>query len=162
MSLEDTAQSEMIQIDQRLRLRAFDGSYDFALPWFADADTVYHICRVRTSCTAEDVKELFVYYQGVCEQYIIELLENEDYRPIGWAAFNEWDMPMVIAPAYRNQKIGRRVIQCLIERGRILGYDELMLRSIYDDNPAALRCYMAAGFRIYAITADSSLLSALL
>ena len=162
MPLEGIVQPGTIQIDSALRLRAHDGMVEFALPWFEDADTVYHLCGDDTPCTYEDIEKMFVYYNDRCEQYIVEHLEKGVYTPVGWVVFCAWDMPMVISPAYRNQKIGQRVARKLIERGRELGFDELMLRRIYDDNPAALRCYMAAGFRVYAITADSSLLSAML
>ena len=42
--------------------------------------------------------------------------------------------------------MGRKVIRCLMDRGRALGFDRLGVREIYDWNAASIRCFTACGF----------------
>lgn len=40
MSIKGIEQPEYIEIDKKIRLRKFDGKYDFAFEWYQDIDTV--------------------------------------------------------------------------------------------------------------------------
>jgi len=159
MPIPDVSQPNFIQINVDLRLRAYDGKYETTLPWYEDDETGYHVFRGKVRRSLE---ELFSLYQESCEVYFIELRKDHSFLPVGFVAFNQWCMPLVIAPSHRNRHLGRQVVQTLISRGRQLGYDEMMLQRIYDDNPAALKCFTAGGFKVYAITSDSSLLHVML
>ena len=82
------------------------------------------------------------------ELYFIEVLE-EDWKPIGDVCFWKEDLPIVIGdPAYRGKGIGSRVIAALVDRGRALGYDRLLVNEIYDWNSASRKCFEHAGFRV--------------
>lgn len=163
MPIEGIKQPQIIRVDDNIRLRAFDGKYDFAYAWYQDQETMHLRDGEKVAYPPAMLDRMYAHLDGCSELYFIELEENGRFRPIGDAAFSQWDMPVLIGEkALRGQHIGRKVIEKLIARGRELDYDELMLRRIYDHNPAALRCYQSAGFKVYAITADSSLMSILL
>ena len=67
--------------------------------------------------------------------------------------FWQEDMPIVIGdPNYRGKGIGRSVIQALIQRGRMLGYDHLEVGEIYDWNKGSRRCFESLGFTPYEKT----------
>ena len=115
-------QPEIIQIDNTLRLRKYDGVHDFALEWYLDEETVYLVDGKRDSYTIERLGGMYRYLNNVGELYFIEALENGTYKPIGDVTFWQEDMPIVIGdPAYRGKGIGRKVISALIEE--ILGKD---------------------------------------
>ena len=58
-------------------------------------------------------------------------------------------MPIVIGnPGYRNQSIGKSVIETLIKRAKELGFVSLSVSEIYDYNAASRRCFESVGFRI--------------
>lgn len=40
MPITGIEQPEILQIDENLRLRKFDGKYDFALEWYQDEEVV--------------------------------------------------------------------------------------------------------------------------
>ena len=40
MPIENVIQPDIIQIDDQLRLRKYDGNHDFALEWYQDEETL--------------------------------------------------------------------------------------------------------------------------
>ena len=79
------------------------------------------------------LKGMYEYLNNAGELYFIEVLENGTYKPIGDVTFWQEDMPIVIGdPAYRGKGIARKGISALIERGKSLGYDHLVVGEIYD------------------------------
>lgn len=153
MAIQGTDQPEIIQIDETLRLRRFDGVFDFALAWYLDEETVYLVDGVKNAYTMEKLSRMYSYLDHAGELYFIEVLENDTYKPIGDVAFWKEDMPIVIGDiAYRGKKIGRKVISALVQRGRKLGFDHLYVAEIYDWNEGSRRCFESAGFRAYQRT----------
>ena len=47
MAMPGVEQPAYIQINETLRLRRYDGTADFALPWYQDEATVYLVDGVR-------------------------------------------------------------------------------------------------------------------
>lgn len=153
MAVQGTEQPEIIQIDETLRLRKFDGVFDFALAWYLDEETVYLVDGVKNTYTMERLSRMYNYLDHAGELYFIEILENDIYKPIGDVAFWQEDMPIVIGdPAYRGKKIGRKVISTLVQRGRKLGFEHLCVSEIYDWNEGSRRCFESVGFRAYQRT----------
>ena len=150
MAIQGIEQPEIIQIDNTLRLRKYDGVFDFALEWYQDEDMIYMVDGVRSAYDMDRLARMYVYLNKAGELYFIEILENESYKPIGDVTFWQEDMPIVIGdPAYRGKGIGRKVISALIERGKSLGYDHLAVGEIYDWNAGSRRCFESVGFVAY-------------
>ena len=153
MAIQGIEQPALIHVDESLRLRKYDGVYDFALTWYQDEDTVWLVDGNRNPYTPERLAGMYRYLNEAGELYFIEVLENEGYKPIGDVTFWQEDMPIVIGePTFRGKGIGRKVIAALIQRGRTLGYDHLEVGEIYDWNEGSRRCFESVGFTLYEKT----------
>ena len=147
MAIQGIEQPALIHVDESLRLRKYDGVYDFALMWYQDEETVYLVDGKRDLYTMPRLKGMYEYLNNVGELYFIEALVNDTYKPIGDVTFWQEDMPIVIGdPAFRGKGIGRKVIAAMIHRGRTLGYDHLEVGEIYDWNDGSRRCFESVGF----------------
>ena len=147
MAIQGIEQPAVIQIDESLRLRKYDGVHDFALEWYQDEETVYLVDGKRDPYTMERLGGMYRYLNNAGELYFIEVLENGTYKPIGDVTFWQEDMPIVIGDQnYRGKGIGRKVISALIERGKSLGYDHLVVGEIYDWNVGSRKCFEGVGF----------------
>ena len=153
MAILGIEQPDVIQIDDTLRLRKYDGNHDFALAWYQDEETVWLVDGNRNPYTVERLEGMYRYLNNAGELYFIEVLENGIYKSIGDVTFWQEDMPVVIGdPNYRGKKIGRRVILSLIQRGKMLGYDRLEVGEIYNWNVGSRRCFESVGFTPYEKT----------
>ena len=147
MAIQGIEQPAIIQIDDALRLRKYDGVHDFALEWYQDLDTVWLVDGKRDPYTIERLGGMYRYLNNAGELYFIEVFENGTYKPIGDVTFWQEDMPIVIGdPNYRRKGIGRKVILTLVQRGRDLGYDHLCVEEIYEWNNGSKRCFEGLGF----------------
>ena len=147
MAIEGVEQPAYIQIDETLRLRRYDGTADFAFPWYQDEELVYLVDGVKKAYDRATLYGMYTYLDQHGELYFIEAQGNGAWTPIGDVAFSQTDMPIVIGDvAYRGRGVGQRVIRSLMDRGRRLGYDTLGVREIYGFNTASIRCFTACGF----------------
>ncbi|WMM25512.1 GNAT family protein [Tissierella sp. MB52-C2] len=136
-------QPKYIDIDTDLRLRKFDGKFDFALNWYKDGEDaeLYDI---------DKLERMYNYLDNKGELYFIEVKTENEYIPIGDVTFWKEDMPIVIGDKdYRGKGIGYKVINALIQRAKILGYDEIYVNKIYSYNAASQKTFEKAGFRKY-------------
>ena len=157
MPIESIPQPEIIDIDEQLRLRRFDGECGFALEWYLDPETVWLVDGVRTPYTPEKLRGMYGYLDRHGELYFIEVMKDGAFIPVGDVTFWQEDMPIVIGdPELRGKGIGRKVIQALIERGRQLGYRTLGVGEIYDWNEGSKRCFEACGFKAVEKTEKGS------
>lgn len=148
MAIKGITQPETLLIDDGLRLRKFDGVFDFALEWYQDTELVYLVDGVKVPYSPEKLERMYKYLNSVGELYFIEALGKVGWRPIGDVTFWQEDMPIVIGePDYRGRGIGRKVISALALRGKELGYSELYVNEIYAWNPASRRCFEKIGFQ---------------
>ncbi len=153
MAIDGVAQPAILQINDEIRLRKYDGIYDFAFNWYQDEETVYFVDGVKTLYSQEKLKCMYEYLDSHGELYFIEVIENGIYKPIGDVTFWREDMPIVIGEqSYRGKGIARKVISRLIERGRQLGYDCLYVNEIYTYNTASRKCFESLGFQAYEQT----------
>jgi len=153
MAIEGMKQPEILRISDALRLRKFDGIYDFAFDWYLDEETVYLVDGVRKKYSQETLKCMYEYLDKQGELYFIEILENDVFKPIGDVTFWQNDMPIVIGDkSYRGKGIAKQVIGALIERGQSLGYTELYVSEIYEFNIASRKCFESMGFVAYEKT----------
>lgn len=156
MPIPNVQQPDILTVDDSLRLRKFDNTYDFAFDWYQDEETVYLVDGVRRPYSAETLSNMYHYLDKHGELYFIEVLEGQ-WKPIGDVTFWKEDMPIVIGdPAYRGKGIGRKVISALTDRGRELGYDRLKINEIYEYNLGSRKCFENAGFRILEKTEEGN------
>lgn len=119
MPIEKIEQPQIIEIDDTLRLRKYDGKFDFAFEWYQDTETVYLVDGVKEPYSFGKLRGMYEYLNEHGELYFIEAGENGNYKPIGDVTFWQNDMPIVIGDKnYRGKHIGRKVILALIERGK--------------------------------------------
>ena len=157
MPIEGIAQPGVIEIGPELRLRRFDGRYDFALGWYQDPELVYLVDGVRRPYSYETLTAMYAYLDRHGELYFIEVLRGGEFVPVGDVTFWQDDMPIVIGdPDCRGRGVGRQVIAALIARARTLGFESLRVGEIYDWNAASQRCFAALGFEAYEKTEKGS------
>lgn len=157
MAIEGVEQPVMIQVDDKIRLRKYDGIHDFAFNWYQDEETVYLVDGVRRPYSRETLKRMYEYLDKHGELYFIEVMENGTYQPIGDVTFWREDIPIVIGEkTYRGKGIARKVISRLIERGKQLGYDCLYINEIYAYNIASRKCFENLGFQAFEQTDKGS------
>lgn len=148
MPIDGVEQPELIPIDDTLRLRKFDGCYDFAFSWYQDVQTVYLVDGMREPYTWEKLGRMYRFLERQGELYFIEIRETGVFRPVGDVCFSKEDLPIVIGEeACRGRGLGRKVISALIRRGQALGYDALRVREIFEYNTASRKCFESLGFR---------------
>ncbi len=153
MPIQGISQPEILQIEEGLRLRKFDGIYDFAFNWYQDVETVYMVDGVKKPYSQETLKCMYEYLDKQGELYFIEVKNADTYIPIGDVTFWENDMPIVIGDKrYRGKEIAKKVIRALVERGKELGYHTLYVNEIYDFNDVSRKCFESLGFRAYEKT----------
>ena len=147
MAIKGIKQPEILWISDALRLRKFDGIYDFAFDWYQDEEIVYLVDGVRKKYSQETLKCMYEYLDKQGELYFIEILENDVFKQIGDVTFWQNDMPIVIGDkSYRGKGIAKQVIGALIERGKFLGFTELYVNEIYEFNLASRKCFESMGF----------------
>lgn len=156
MPIKDINQPEIINIDSNLRLKKFDNKFSFAFDWYQDEDTVKLVDGLNAKkYDFNTLKSMYQYLNNVGELYFIEILENNEFIPIGDVTFWKDDMPIVIGDKnYRNKGIGKKVIEALIGRAKELGYQEIKVREIYTYNIASQRLFESVGFKKSGNTAN--------
>ena len=139
----------VVPVDEGLRLRRFAGEpdVDAALPWYADAATVaavdgpggqpYDRARVVSMYDALGT-------QG--ELYLVERCTASGWEPVGDVTLAPDTLPIVIAPAHRRRGIARSVLLRLVDRARVLGWEELRVREVHPDNAPSQALYEGLGF----------------
>ena len=147
----------MILINETLRLRRFDGNYDFAFEWYQDPETVLLVDGKAEPYSYETLTNMYNYLNGKGELYFIEVNENGKWKAIGDVTFWQEDMPIVIGERkYRGKGIGKKVVSALVERGKSMGYDKLYVGEIYDFNIGSQKCFESVGFQSYEKTEKGS------
>ncbi len=148
MPILNVEQPEIIQIDETLRLRKFDGIFDFALVWYQDPETLMLVDGAPEPYDMEKLRRMYQYLNSQGECYFIELQTGDSFRPVGDVTFWQEDMPIVIGEkSLWGQGIGTRVIQALIQRGKELGFDCMMVDEIYHENQRSQKLFTKCGFQ---------------
>lgn len=153
MPIEGIVQPEILPVDEELRLRRFDGKYDFAFEWYQDVQTVKLVDGVEEPYDRAKLDRMYRYLNDHGELYFIEIKDGDSFRPIGDVTFSAEDMPIVVGEKQlRGKKIGRRVVSALIGRAKELGYKKLYVDEIYHYNLGSQRMFESIGFTTYETT----------
>jgi len=149
--LQQFAQPELIVINDRLRLRKFDGRYDLFLEGYRDpvvyenSEGIFEESRIPNF---DYVTRMCNYLARVGELYYIEVLENGCFVPIGDVTVKPENPPIAIwKGAYRGKGIGTLVMQTVIDRLRSLGFERITGSCVYRWNTASQRLHESLGFR---------------
>lgn len=152
MAIDGFTQPEIIQVDENLRLRKYDGNYSAAVPWYQDEVVYYNSEGITDKDKIPDenyVKGMYNWFEtnGRSEMYFIEVREDDTFVPIGDAALQKENLPIVIGVGrYRGVGIGKKVLNALIGRARELGWNKLYGVKIFTYNKASQGLYSSCGF----------------
>ena len=151
MALKEFEQPEIIDINDSLRLRKYDGHYELFLPGYRDpvvyqnSEGIFDEGRIPD---LEYVKRMCTYLARVGELYYIEAKENGTYVPIGDVTVKEENPPIAIwREAYRGKGIGRLVMEAVIGRLKELGSAKITGSTVYQWNTASQKLHERMGFR---------------
>lgn len=148
-------QPAIIDIDEELRLRAYDGNFHLALPWYRDKTVYTNSEGIRDQAAIPDinyVRRMYDYLHGHGELYFIEIKREGNFVPVGDVTLQAKNLPITIGvKKYRRQGIGRRVLQEILKRARALGLVKIHGVRIYDYNLASQRLYESLGFKCVGI-----------
>ena len=151
MALKEFEQPEIIDINDSLRLRKYDGHYELFLPGYRDpvvyqnSEGIFDEGRIPD---LEYVKRMCTYLAKVGELYYIEAKENGTYVPIGDVTVKEENPPIAIwREAYRGKGIGRLVMEAVIGRLKELGSAKITGSTVYQWNTASQKLHERMGFR---------------
>lgn len=149
MPIEAIEQPEFIEISPTLRLKKYDGVFDFALPWYQDPVVLRMSEGEGTKpYTLENLRGMYTYLDAHGELYWIEEDRGNGFVPIGDVTMWQEDLPIALgSPGVRGRGIGKAVLQALIARARALHWDHLSVQNIYSYNIASQRLFLSCGFR---------------
>ena len=119
-------QPDIIEIEQGLHLRKFDGNIERMLEGYQDP-VVYQNSEgsfdVDKIPNRNYISEMCKYPANAGEFYFIEVLENGEYISIGDVTVKPKNPPIAIWYAkYRSIGIGTKVMKAVISRLSALGY----------------------------------------
>ena len=142
-------EGEVVAVDEWLRLRTFAGERDVeaALPWYADPATV--VAVDGPGATPYDPARVAAMYDALATQgdlFMIEAGTQAGWQPVGDVTLAPDTLPIVVAPSHRRRGIGRSVVLRLVDRARVLGWDELRVREVHPDNVASRALFEGLGF----------------
>lgn len=140
---------QILPVDEELRLRPYagDADVDLAWPWYRDPETVALLDGPGgPAYERERVAAMYDALVAQGEVYLIERRTPEGWQAVGDVTLAHDTLPIVVAPDQRRQGIGRRALLRLVDRARVLGWQELRVREVYDDNPASHRLFAGLGF----------------
>lgn len=148
MPIKGVAQPEMIAANAGLRLRRYDGSHAFALPWYQDQETVRLVDGDEKLYTPELLQQMYAWQDAHGELYWIEVREEALWRPVGDVWLAPDDFAIVIGErSRRGGGLGRAAVSALVDRAGSLGWDRVRVGEIYGFNDASRRLFAALGFR---------------
>lgn len=143
-------QPGIITIDDYLRLRAYDGNFKVALPWYQDPLVYYNSEGIDDPCNVPDenyVRRMYEYLDKHGELYLIEVLENGRFVPIGDVTLKEENLPIVIGvERYRGIGIGKRVMKAILRRAQELGIKKIYGSAVYEHNIISHKLHESLGY----------------
>ena len=150
MALKEFKQPEIININDFLRLRKYDGRYELFLPGYQNpvvyqnSEGIFDESRIPN---LDYVKGMCTYLAKVGELYYIEVKEKDTYVPIGDVTVKDKNPPIAIwVDTYRSKGIGKLVMQTVIDRLKGLGFEKITGSTVYQWNIASQKLHEGLGF----------------
>lgn len=151
MAIEGIAQTEILPISERLRLRRYDGAYEQAVAWYRDPVVYTNSEGITDPEKIPDsayVRGMYDYLQKAGELYFIEVLEDGAFLPIGDVTLKAHNPCIAIGIArYRGIGVGTQVMQAIIARARELGIPKFYASTVYDFNLVSQHMHESLGFQ---------------
>ena len=146
MPIKSINQPDVLIVGEEIHLVKSAGNYEFAFPWYQDKTLVEMVDNQSEAYSMEKLNRMYSYLENVGELYFIEYKLNDCWIPVGDVTLDSnGDLPIIIAPEYQKKGIGRRVIQKLITRAKMLDFDQAEVR-IYRFNRASQNLFSSLGF----------------
>ena len=151
MALKEFEQPEIININDSLRLRKYDGHYELFLPGYQNpvvyqnSEGIFDESKIPN---LDYVKRMCTYLAKVGELYYIEAKEKDTYIPIGDVTVKDENPPIAIwVDTYRGKGIGKLVMQTVIDRLKELGFAKITGSTVYQWNTSSQKLHESLGFR---------------
>ncbi|HFI0040059.1 TPA: GNAT family N-acetyltransferase [Streptococcus suis] len=149
MAIEGVEQVAILEIDNQIRLRRYDGYHDFALIWHQDLELVWLVDGDKEPYSHDLLNRMYDYLSKNGECYFIEILENGQFLPIGDVTLFKADFAIAIGDKrYWKKGIGTKVLHRMIERAREVGLEEILVEEIYDWNLGSRKLFEKCGFEV--------------
>ncbi len=147
MAITGIEQADILEIDKQVRLRRYDGQYDFAFEWHQDLELVWLIDGVQERYSLDLLDRMYDYLSKNGECYFIEFFEVNQFIPIGDVTLFADDFAIAIGDKrYWKKGIGTKVLHRMIERAREVGLEEILVKEIYDWNTGSRKLFEKCGF----------------
>ncbi|MCK3942514.1 GNAT family N-acetyltransferase [Streptococcus suis] len=147
MAIEGVEQAAVLEIDNQIRLRRYDGIHDFAFEWHQDLELVWLIDGDQERYSQALLDRMYDYLSKNGECYFIEIFEDDQFIPIGDVTLFADDFAIAIGDKrYWKKGIGTKVLQRMIDRARELGFVEILVEEIYDWNTGSRKLFEKCGF----------------
>ena len=151
MALKKVIQPVIININDSLRLRKYDGHYELFLPGYQNPVVYQNSEGIFDESRIPDldyVKRMCTYLAKVGELYYIEVKENGTYIPIGDVTVKDENPPIAIwVDAYRGKGIGKLVMQTVVDRLKEFGFGKITGSTVYQWNISSQKLHESLGFR---------------
>jgi len=153
-----TRQTDIINIENTLRLRKYDGNYEIALVGYNDPVVYQNSEGIFDDSKKPDinyVKGMFEWLNEHGELYYIEILENDKFIPIGDVTIKDVNPPIAIwFGKYRGIGIGYKVMKVVLNRLKELGYSRITGSTVYKWNIASQKMHEKLGFVCVNVSGD--------
>ena len=150
MALKEFMQPEIIDINDSLRLRKYEGHFELFLPGYQNPVVYQNSEGIFDESRIPDldyVKRMCTYLARVGELYYIEAKENDAFIPIGDVTVKDENPPIAIwVDAYRGKGIGKLVMQTVIDRLKELGFEKITGSTVYQWNTSSQKLHEGLGF----------------
>lgn len=151
MPLKNIVQPETIDINDKLRLRKYDGNYPAFLPAYQQP----YLYRNSEGILEDAKKPDLAYVRRMCEYldregelYYIEAKENGVFRAIGDVTVKQENPPIAIwEEKYRGRGVGSAVMRAVIARLEELGFRKITGSEVFVWNVPSQKMHEKLGFR---------------
>jgi ribosomal protein S18 acetylase RimI-like enzyme len=119
------------------------------LSWLDSEETLWAVCRSKEFPPSEDL------VRGWQRKGVGSFILMSENKPVAYAEL--WNRPLetaveithlVVAPGKRGMGYGTKMLQLLFDRAAQRSDIAKVLLNLYDENEAALGCYLKAGFEV--------------
>lgn len=150
MSINNTEQPNIINIDESLRLIKYNGNYEEALSGYQDPYVYQNSEGIFDDTKKPDIdyiKGMFEWLNNNGELYYIQIIEGQDFISIGDITIKDVNPPITIwHEKYRGVGIGTKVMKTVIKRLKELGYEKIIGTTVYKWNESSQRMHKKLGF----------------
>lgn len=154
MPINQNKQPEVIELENGIRLVAYDGRHEDALVWYTNQFVYYNSEGITDDNipNMDYINRMYSYLNENSELYFIEIQDNDNYVRIGDLAIKPVNLPIVIGvDKYRGKGISTIVMSYAFKRLKELGYKTISDSVVYKHNVNSKKMHESLG---YALTRE--------